>query len=152
MLFQVTSHLGVEKVEPVAKLTSLRRSITPTTSVIRPLSSRDLTPKGVQMLELVSTYKFKVEFKCKLSPVYSLLQDQLYDGAWGSASWLLFDRNGLLLQMGDAYTNKVDVKEGDYTLMFQVLFETFPLGLAKKLMGLPAKRNSVLNTVNFDMF
>ncbi|XP_076034964.1 tripeptidyl-peptidase II isoform X2 [Oratosquilla oratoria] len=134
----VRSSLRTEEVLPQAVLKQHGQVIRPTESHTEVLGGlRDTIPEERPIYQLVLTYNFSIAKAVEVTPNCSLLSDVLYESAFESQLWMLFDSNKQHLASGDAYSIKHSTKleKGEYVIRLHVRHER--TDLLEKLNDLP---------------
>ncbi|PRP81954.1 hypothetical protein PROFUN_10526 [Planoprotostelium fungivorum] len=114
----------MEDISPSVKVSQLQRPVRPSESNISPLDSiRDVLPDNRNILQLVLTYKFKLEDKVEdlfcFLPSHSPL---LYESPFESQLWFIYDTNKKFIGSGDSYSEryKFSLQKGDYIVRLQL--------------------------------
>ncbi|XP_045597102.1 tripeptidyl-peptidase 2 isoform X2 [Procambarus clarkii] len=134
----VRAGLRPEEMSPQATLKHHTQVLTPAESKVEVLGGpRDTIPGCRPIYQLVLSYNLSVSKSAEVSPKCALLSDVLYESAFESQLWMLFDHNKQLLGSGDAYSNKYSIKleKGDYSIRLHVRHER--PDLLEKLSDLP---------------
>ncbi|XP_042212595.1 tripeptidyl-peptidase 2-like isoform X1 [Homarus americanus] len=134
----VRAGLRPEEMSPQATLKHHTQVVTPTESKVEVLGGpRDTIPGCRPIYQLLLSYNLSLSKSAEVTPKCALLNDVLYESAYESQLWMLFDHNKQLLGSGDAYSNKYSIKldKGDYTVRLHVRHER--PDLLEKLSDLP---------------
>ncbi|XP_071534647.1 tripeptidyl-peptidase 2 isoform X2 [Panulirus ornatus] len=134
----VRAGLRSEELSPQASLKHHTQVLMPTESKVEVLGGpRDTIPGSRPVYQLVLSYNLSLSKSAEITPKCALLSDVLYESAYESQLWMLFDHNKQLLGSGDAYSNKYSLKleKGDYTIRLHVRHER--PDLLEKLSDLP---------------
>ncbi|KAK8720628.1 hypothetical protein OTU49_013196 [Cherax quadricarinatus] len=134
----VRAGLRPEEMSAQATLKHHTQVLTPAESKVEVLGGpRDTIPGCRPIYQLVLSYNLSVSKSAEVTPKCALLSDVLYESAYESQLWMLFDHNKQLLGSGDAYSNKYSIKleKGDYTIRLHVRHER--PDLLEKLSDLP---------------
>lgn len=117
--------LTTEEISPGIQLKSSVMVLKPSETKLLPLSSRDVIPPGRQIYENVFTYNLHLSKPQELALHAPLFSDILYESEFESQLWLLFDTNKMLINVGDAFSNKKFFKldKGEYVIRLQVRHE-----------------------------
>jgi len=125
--------LRAEKLNPLCKLKSVRRTLRPQDSDIKlGLTELDVLPPsdaeirasnttiGTQIYEMRLQFQFKIEGdkEIKVRPSIPSLFSQIYDSPMDSQLWALEDSNSQILAYGGAmhHADSVSLKKGDYSI------------------------------------
>ncbi|XP_042890415.1 tripeptidyl-peptidase 2-like isoform X3 [Penaeus japonicus] len=134
----VRAGLRPEELSPQAYLKHHTQVLTPTESKVEVLGGlRDTIPGGRPVYQLILSYNLSVSKAAEVTPKCALLSDVLYESAFESQLWMLFDHNKQLIGSGDAYCTKYSLKleKGEYTIRLHVRHER--PDLLEKLSDLP---------------
>ena len=120
--------------EDICPKVSFNRMIVPLRPVehkIFPLGSRDITPEGAQIFQLILTYNFTLIKSAEVTVSCPLLSKYLYDSPYESQLWLIFNSNKQFMLGGDAFPGKhktmAKLDKGDYVVKLQVRHENMSL-------------------------
>lgn len=139
----ITTPLQTETVKPVAELTHLRQTLRPSATAISPkLPVRDVLPNGKQVYELVNTYDWKAKAKGKVVVRCGTLQNVLYESAFGSQLYQVFDSNKKLVASGDCWPDATQLDKGAYTVKLHVRHDS--VAALEKLKTMPVEVESSL--------
>jgi tripeptidyl-peptidase-2 len=130
--FGVAADLRSETIKPKASLTTIRRTISPSTyeivvdskdqDTIPPSDAemQNLADAGRRIYTMILTYKFKIESgeETKITPSFPSIFQQLYDSPLDSNIWVLQDSNTQTISFGGSmhHAKAVALAKGDYTL------------------------------------
>ncbi|CAL4069880.1 unnamed protein product [Meganyctiphanes norvegica] len=134
----VRSGLRQEELNPQAVLKHHAQVVMPADSKVEVLGGeRDTVPNNRPVYQLILTYNLSISKSAEITPKSGLLSDVLYEAAYESQLWMVFDSNKHLLGAGDAYSNKYSLKleKGDYVVRLHVRHERSDL--LEKLTDLP---------------
>ncbi|XP_066956231.1 tripeptidyl-peptidase 2 isoform X3 [Macrobrachium rosenbergii] len=134
----VRAGLRPEEIAPQACLKHHTQVLMPADSKVEVLGgARDTVPDSRPIYHLILSYSLTVTKAAEVTPKCSLLSDVLYESAFESQLWLLFDHNKQLMGCGDAYSHKYSLKleKGEYTIRLHVRHER--PDLLEKLTDLP---------------
>lgn len=110
--------LRKERLAPSGSLTTHRRAIAPSRSVIRPLDGgRDGLPQERQVYELVLEYEFSMDSAGRVTPRVSALNIP-DEKTWQSRIWMIFDEAKQRIAQGWLDPGGVQLQKGSYTLRF----------------------------------
>lgn len=140
-------------IQPSIVLKHVRLSVRPTSSVIRPLGSRDLYPGDRPLYALVNTYSYTLHKATEVTPSCPYFSDVLYENEYNSQLWMLFNSNKRYVGAGDAYPNQytLNLEKGTYTLKFQVSHESKEM--LEKIKDVPFCFDQKLpSTINLDIY
>ncbi|KAL7749119.1 hypothetical protein RI367_005524 [Sorochytrium milnesiophthora] len=105
---------------------TLRKSIRPSDSAIRPLSAtRDVMPNTRQVYNLLLNYTVKTtEANTSITPRIPALTELLYDSPHDGILLMVYDVNKRLLATHDVYPKQIKLEaKGEYTIRVQVRHE-----------------------------
>ncbi|KAK4306052.1 hypothetical protein Pmani_022096 [Petrolisthes manimaculis] len=134
----VRSGLRTEELAPQAVLKHHTQVVSPSESRVEVLGgTRDTVPGSRPIYQLVLSYPLSISKAAEVTPRCALLSDVLYESAYESQLWMLYDHNKQLMGSGDAYSNKYSLKleKGDYIIRLHVRHER--PDLLEKLTDLP---------------
>jgi len=134
----VRSGLRQEELNPQAVLKHHAQVVMPAESKVEVLGGeRDTIPGNRPVYNLILTYNLSISKSAEITPKSGILSDVLYEAAYESQLWMVFDSNKHLLGAGDAYSNKYSLKleKGDYVVRLHVRHERSDL--LEKLTDLP---------------
>lgn len=118
---QVTTPLGPERIAPRATLDTLRQTLRPKKSEIRPLDpERDTLPENRQIFELIAEYSFTLDEKAKVTPRVATSEILEYEDSLASQMYMVFDSAKRWIASGAADPTAVSLEKGDYTIRFQI--------------------------------
>lgn len=117
--------LSTEDIKPEIQLNTAVQVLKPAETKITPLSSRDIIPPGRQIYQNVLTYNLHLPKNQEVDIKTPLFHDLLYESAFESQFWMLFDVNKMMIACGDSYNTDTFVKldKGDYVIRLQVRHE-----------------------------
>ena len=95
-----------------------RSFIQPSDSKISPLGERDIMPDDKRLMQLVTTYSFKLSEKTKVTLSWPTT-DNLYDSAFSVLSKLI-DSHGQIVHFGSVYSSEKELNKGEYSVMLQL--------------------------------
>eukprot|EP01094_Clydonella_sp_ATCC50884_P009015 TRINITY_DN1854_c0_g1_i1.p1 TRINITY_DN1854_c0_g1~~TRINITY_DN1854_c0_g1_i1.p1 ORF type:complete len:1246 (+),score=370.01 TRINITY_DN1854_c0_g1_i1:119-3856(+) len=113
----------VERCEPSASLTHLRKSIAPSSAAVAVLpADRHAFPDRSHLHELVLSYNFKAAEACEATVRFPLANNALYESVFSGQLQMVFDSNKRLLKASDAVPEKFSLpRAGTYTVRIQLL-------------------------------
>lgn len=116
------NQLPAESLSPSGKLTTWRRTLTPTkTEVIALSRDRDKLPDSSSVYELSLQYTLKMSksgnVKLRLLP----LEDLLYDSTLASFVYHVYDKNGQRITTNDMFPDAKSLKSGDYKVDVRIM-------------------------------
>eukprot|EP01126_Amoeba_proteus_P000779 TRINITY_DN10222_c0_g3_i3.p1 TRINITY_DN10222_c0_g3~~TRINITY_DN10222_c0_g3_i3.p1 ORF type:complete len:836 (-),score=186.06 TRINITY_DN10222_c0_g3_i3:121-2628(-) len=133
---EMRATLREESVKPVAYLTTHQRQLTPTSSIINPLSERDLLPENRQIYQMINTYIYTANEACDVITCLPTISKLLYESPFESQFWQVFNENNLLVGSGDFHPHVVNLpRKGKY--MIRVQFRDNDLSVLNKLKSFP---------------
>ncbi|MCK4341305.1 MAG: S8 family serine peptidase [Phycisphaerae bacterium] len=117
----VETPLRSERVSPKASLNTLRRSVRPSDSEMRPLDGvRDQLPEQRQIYELILTYDFEVEDSGTVTPRVAMLDILEYQESWQSLQYMIFDASQRVVERWGLAPRSLHLNEGDYVLRYHL--------------------------------
>eukprot|EP00049_Salpingoeca_infusionum_P024824 m.17228 g.17228 ORF g.17228 m.17228 type:complete len:1251 (+) comp7373_c0_seq2:165-3917(+) len=117
---------GTMKVSPKATLNELSTMLVPKTSFIAVTRDvRNTRFDAQQMHTLTMTFPFSLKSKLTVYPSFPEVSAFLYEGAFESQTWFIFDEGNQLVLNGDAFPQryKKALPKGKYTLQYQIRHE-----------------------------
>ncbi len=117
---QVTSPLQWETLAPSGSLKTLRKLIGPSSAEIHTLAAdRDTLPDGRPLYALEMVYRFDLSRKSTITARFPRNDDLLYDSAFGTQLWMIFDATKRRVATDDVYPENVRLEKGAHQLHIQ---------------------------------
>ena len=114
---EVSTPLQYEKLAPIAKLTSVRRIVKPTSAKITQLAEdRDGFDEDRRFHLLELSYSIEQKSGGSVTPRFPKTGDLLYDSEYGGHLWAIFEKNGRRVATDDIWPHAVSLGKGNYTL------------------------------------
>jgi len=130
--FTLFSRLRDETVNPSASLDRWQKPLRPKEGGnIEPCGERDILSSGKQVYGLTLEYSDKVEEAGEIKVVAKGLQTFLYESAFESQFFFVYNNDKKVLGRGDCWPDKVKVEKGDITI--RVLVKHDDVELLEKL-------------------
>ncbi len=118
---QITSPLGPERIAPKGSLDTLRQTLRPKKSEVRPLDPvRDTLPEHRQVFELIAEYAFTLDEKAKVTPRVATSEILEFEDSLASQVYMVFDSAKRWIASGAADPSAVSLEKGDYTVRFHI--------------------------------
>jgi tripeptidyl-peptidase-2 len=128
----IRTKLRTEEIAPTAALTKMQQPMRPTSSHINlEPGDRNLLPNERRIFSLLLTYSFALAEPCEIVPRLAVLSEMLYDSAYESQLWMIFNANRKLVGKGDFRPEGVKLAKGDYT--YRVLIRHDQVAMLDKL-------------------
>ncbi|KAI8808438.1 Tripeptidyl peptidase II-domain-containing protein [Cladochytrium replicatum] len=147
----VVSTLRKEEISPSVTLDTVRKTIRPSESNIRPLGSRDVLPDTRQVQQLVLTYNIRTVEGVSVTPRFPRFQDVLYESSVENFACIVFDAHKRMLSFQDVYPKSVKLGEGNYVVRVQLA--SYQVDLLEKLVNMPMVLDmSLSKSVNLSIY
>ena len=114
---EVSTSLQYEKLAPVAKLTTVRRLVKPTSAKITQLAEdRDGFGEDRRFYRLELVYPIEQKSAGSVTPRFPRTDDLLYDSEYGGHLWAIFEAGGRRVATDDIWPEGVSLGKGSYSL------------------------------------